>query len=114
MRKETPAGVTAANHGSRYNRWPSNHNSCFNRLPSDASDGFMFVARLFFCRLPLTHQRRFSSIFQLRFNALLVLVPGNLSRTCTEAGWSDVYPAVVVACWSDDIDEPSEVSSNLR
>lgn len=61
------------------------------------------------------HQLRFSSTFQLHFKTFLnikicVLVAGNLSRKCTEAGWSDVYPTVVVACWSDNIDEPSEVS----
>uniref|UniRef100_H3CTH0 Vasoactive intestinal peptide receptor 2 n=1 Tax=Tetraodon nigroviridis TaxID=99883 RepID=H3CTH0_TETNG len=34
---------------------------------------------------------------------------GNLSRTCTEAGWSDVQPDMLVTCWSDDIDETSEL-----
>uniref|UniRef100_UPI0037E715E5 vasoactive intestinal polypeptide receptor 2-like n=1 Tax=Semicossyphus pulcher TaxID=241346 RepID=UPI0037E715E5 len=33
---------------------------------------------------------------------------GYISRNCTESGWSDVYPAITVACWSDDTDEPSE------
>uniref|UniRef100_A0A674ML48 Vasoactive intestinal peptide receptor 2 n=1 Tax=Takifugu rubripes TaxID=31033 RepID=A0A674ML48_TAKRU len=34
---------------------------------------------------------------------------GNLSRTCTEAGWSEVVPAITVACWSDNTDQPSEL-----
>ncbi|KAF3836458.1 hypothetical protein F7725_029016 [Dissostichus mawsoni] len=33
---------------------------------------------------------------------------GNLSRNCTQRGWSDVYPVVSVACWSPRTDEPSE------
>lgn len=44
---------------------------------------------------------------------MCTLVAGNLSRTCTEAGWSDVYPTIVVACWSDNIDVPSEVRAPL-
>ncbi|XP_034718690.1 vasoactive intestinal polypeptide receptor 2-like [Etheostoma cragini] len=36
---------------------------------------------------------------------------GNLSRNCTEKGWSDVYPVITVACWSNSTDEPSKVSS---
>uniref|UniRef100_A0A674PBQ0 Vasoactive intestinal peptide receptor 2 n=1 Tax=Takifugu rubripes TaxID=31033 RepID=A0A674PBQ0_TAKRU len=40
---------------------------------------------------------------------LSVLVAGNLSRTCTEAGWSEVVPAITVACWSDNTDQPSEL-----
>ncbi|XP_038594142.1 vasoactive intestinal polypeptide receptor 2-like [Micropterus salmoides] len=36
---------------------------------------------------------------------------GVLSRNCTENGWSDVYPAITIACWSNNTDEPSEVSS---
>ncbi|KAF1373266.1 hypothetical protein PFLUV_G00258640 [Perca fluviatilis] len=34
---------------------------------------------------------------------------GNLSRNCTETGWSDVYPAITVACWSNNTGEPSEL-----
>ncbi|XP_034006595.1 vasoactive intestinal polypeptide receptor 2-like [Trematomus bernacchii] len=34
---------------------------------------------------------------------------GNLSRNCTQRGWSDVYPVVSVACWSPPTDEPSEL-----
>ncbi|XP_076617617.1 vasoactive intestinal polypeptide receptor 2-like [Chaetodon auriga] len=34
---------------------------------------------------------------------------GNLSRNCTEKGWSVVYPVINVACWSDNTDEPSEL-----
>lgn len=30
---------------------------------------------------------------------------GILSRNCTEDGWSEVYPAIQVACWSDATDE---------
>ncbi|XP_008303975.1 vasoactive intestinal polypeptide receptor 2-like, partial [Stegastes partitus] len=29
---------------------------------------------------------------------------GNLSRNCTESGWSDVYPVITVACYSDITD----------
>lgn len=36
-------------------------------------------------------------------------VAGNLSRKCTEAGWSDVYPAITDACWADNVGKPSEV-----
>ncbi|XP_023284259.1 vasoactive intestinal polypeptide receptor 2-like [Seriola lalandi dorsalis] len=34
---------------------------------------------------------------------------GNLSRNCTESGWSDVYPVITVACWSNDTGEPNEL-----
>ncbi|XP_038588272.1 vasoactive intestinal polypeptide receptor 2-like [Micropterus salmoides] len=34
---------------------------------------------------------------------------GVLSRNCTENGWSDVYPAITIACWSNNTDEPSEL-----
>uniref|UniRef100_A0A8D3AK22 Vasoactive intestinal peptide receptor 2 n=1 Tax=Scophthalmus maximus TaxID=52904 RepID=A0A8D3AK22_SCOMX len=34
---------------------------------------------------------------------------GNLSRNCTEGGWSDVYPVITVACGSSDTDEPGEL-----
>lgn len=34
---------------------------------------------------------------------------GNLSRKCTESGWSDVYPVITVACSSDNTDEPNEL-----
>ncbi|XP_049421973.1 vasoactive intestinal polypeptide receptor 2-like [Epinephelus fuscoguttatus] len=34
---------------------------------------------------------------------------GNLSRNCTEKGWSDVYPAIIIACWSNNTDEPNEL-----
>ncbi|XP_058483754.1 vasoactive intestinal polypeptide receptor 2-like isoform X1 [Solea solea] len=34
---------------------------------------------------------------------------GNLSRNCTESGWSDVYPVITVACGSNNTDEPSEL-----
>lgn len=34
---------------------------------------------------------------------------GNLSRKCTESGWSDVYPIITVACSSDNTNEPSEL-----
>ncbi|XP_034428647.1 vasoactive intestinal polypeptide receptor 2-like [Hippoglossus hippoglossus] len=35
---------------------------------------------------------------------------GNLSRNCTERGWSDVYPIIFVACGSNsDEDDPSEL-----
>ncbi|CDQ92155.1 unnamed protein product, partial [Oncorhynchus mykiss] len=27
---------------------------------------------------------------------------GNISRNCTEAGWSDVYPSLSTVCWSSD------------
>ncbi|CAB1340974.1 unnamed protein product, partial [Coregonus sp. 'balchen'] len=27
---------------------------------------------------------------------------GNISRNCTEAGWSDVYPSISTVCWSSD------------
>uniref|UniRef100_A0A7N6AEY4 Vasoactive intestinal peptide receptor 2 n=1 Tax=Anabas testudineus TaxID=64144 RepID=A0A7N6AEY4_ANATE len=32
---------------------------------------------------------------------------GNLKRNCTDNGWSDVYPVITIACWSNNIDEPS-------
>uniref|UniRef100_A0A665WRZ7 Vasoactive intestinal polypeptide receptor 2-like n=1 Tax=Echeneis naucrates TaxID=173247 RepID=A0A665WRZ7_ECHNA len=34
---------------------------------------------------------------------------GNLSRNCTESGWSDVYPAITVACLSNDTGKPNEL-----
>ncbi|XP_068437461.1 vasoactive intestinal polypeptide receptor 2-like [Clinocottus analis] len=34
---------------------------------------------------------------------------GNLSRKCTQSGWSAVSPDVGVACWSNGTDEPSEL-----
>ncbi|XP_071340646.1 vasoactive intestinal polypeptide receptor 2-like [Trachinotus anak] len=34
---------------------------------------------------------------------------GNLSRNCTERGWSDVYPVITVACWSNDTGEPNDL-----
>ncbi|XP_037312554.2 vasoactive intestinal polypeptide receptor 2-like isoform X2 [Pungitius pungitius] len=34
---------------------------------------------------------------------------GNLSRTCTETGWSDVSPPLSIACWSNNTDEPGEL-----
>ncbi|XP_062235742.1 vasoactive intestinal polypeptide receptor 2-like [Platichthys flesus] len=35
---------------------------------------------------------------------------GNLSRNCTERGWSDVYPLIFLACGStSDEDDPSEL-----
>ncbi|XP_075936679.1 vasoactive intestinal polypeptide receptor 2-like [Anarhichas minor] len=34
---------------------------------------------------------------------------GNLSRNCTERGWSHVYPPIAVACWSNNTDEPNEL-----
>uniref|UniRef100_A0A671WHA2 Vasoactive intestinal peptide receptor 2 n=1 Tax=Sparus aurata TaxID=8175 RepID=A0A671WHA2_SPAAU len=34
---------------------------------------------------------------------------GNLSRNCTENGWSDVQPVVAVACLSNSTDGPSEL-----
>ncbi|XP_078136847.1 vasoactive intestinal polypeptide receptor 2-like isoform X2 [Sander vitreus] len=34
---------------------------------------------------------------------------GNLSRNCTETGWSVVYPVITIACWSNNTDEPSEL-----
>ncbi|XP_034416136.1 vasoactive intestinal polypeptide receptor 2-like isoform X2 [Cyclopterus lumpus] len=34
---------------------------------------------------------------------------GNLSRNCTQGGWSAVYPPVDVACWSNDTGEPNEL-----
>nr|XP_019964839.1 PREDICTED: vasoactive intestinal polypeptide receptor 2-like [Paralichthys olivaceus] len=38
---------------------------------------------------------------------------GNLSRNCTERGWSDVYPVIFTACGSNSTDDPSEVSQVL-
>ncbi|XP_028288283.1 vasoactive intestinal polypeptide receptor 2-like [Parambassis ranga] len=35
---------------------------------------------------------------------------GNLSRNCTEEGWSTVYPGIIVACSSDITDEPKELA----
>lgn len=43
-------------------------------------------------------------------NSTFVCDPGNLSRNCTENGWSDVQPVVAVACLSNSTDGPSEVS----
>ncbi|KAF7654374.1 hypothetical protein LDENG_00070320 [Lucifuga dentata] len=40
---------------------------------------------------------------------LLFGMKGNLSRNCTESGWSAVYPAVDIVCWSDNTDEPSQL-----
>lgn len=34
---------------------------------------------------------------------------GNLSRNCTESGWSSVYPVITDACGSNDTDQPNEV-----
>ncbi|XP_067343041.1 vasoactive intestinal polypeptide receptor 2-like isoform X2 [Channa argus] len=34
---------------------------------------------------------------------------GVLSRNCTETGWSDVYPVITVACYSNNTDEPTEL-----
>ncbi|XP_040921666.1 vasoactive intestinal polypeptide receptor 2-like [Toxotes jaculatrix] len=34
---------------------------------------------------------------------------GNLSRNCTEKGWSDVYPIITIACGSNSTDVPSEL-----
>uniref|UniRef100_A0A667Z8R7 Vasoactive intestinal peptide receptor 2 n=1 Tax=Myripristis murdjan TaxID=586833 RepID=A0A667Z8R7_9TELE len=34
---------------------------------------------------------------------------GNISRNCTEDGWTVVYPSVYVACWSEDSDDSNEV-----
>ncbi|XP_056290282.1 vasoactive intestinal polypeptide receptor 2-like [Pseudoliparis swirei] len=34
---------------------------------------------------------------------------GNLSRNCTQAGWSSVYPPMDEACWSTDPDQPNEL-----
>ncbi|XP_018534751.1 vasoactive intestinal polypeptide receptor 2 isoform X1 [Lates calcarifer] len=34
---------------------------------------------------------------------------GNLSRNCTERGWSDVYPIITIACSSNNTDEPNEL-----
>ncbi|XP_029935783.1 vasoactive intestinal polypeptide receptor 2-like [Myripristis murdjan] len=33
---------------------------------------------------------------------------GNISRNCTEDGWTVVYPSVYVACWSEDSDDSNE------
>lgn len=45
-----------------------------------------------------------------KINSTFVCDPGNLSRNCTENGWSDVQPVVAVACLSNSTDGPSEVS----
>ncbi|XP_051910584.1 vasoactive intestinal polypeptide receptor 2-like [Hippocampus zosterae] len=34
---------------------------------------------------------------------------GNLSRKCTQQGWSDVYPVIAAACSSNDTDQPNEL-----
>ncbi|KAK2859843.1 hypothetical protein Q5P01_004463 [Channa striata] len=34
---------------------------------------------------------------------------GVLSRNCTESGWSDTYPVIAVACYSNNTDEPTEL-----
>ncbi|XP_061522863.1 vasoactive intestinal polypeptide receptor 2-like [Phycodurus eques] len=34
---------------------------------------------------------------------------GNLSRKCTQRGWSDVYPVIAAACSSNDTDQPNEL-----
>ncbi|XP_054621597.1 vasoactive intestinal polypeptide receptor 2-like isoform X1 [Dunckerocampus dactyliophorus] len=34
---------------------------------------------------------------------------GNLSRKCTQGGWSDVYPVIAVACSSNITDQPNEL-----
>ncbi|XP_077410229.1 vasoactive intestinal polypeptide receptor 2-like isoform X2 [Vanacampus margaritifer] len=34
---------------------------------------------------------------------------GNLSRKCTQQGWSDVYPVIATACSSNDTDQPNEL-----
>ncbi|XP_035511040.1 vasoactive intestinal polypeptide receptor 2-like [Morone saxatilis] len=34
---------------------------------------------------------------------------GNLSRNCTEKGWSVVYPAITIVCQSNNTDEPSDL-----
>ncbi|XP_034023663.1 vasoactive intestinal polypeptide receptor 2-like [Thalassophryne amazonica] len=34
---------------------------------------------------------------------------GNLSRNCTEDGWSAVYPSITIACWSNSTGDPKEL-----
>ncbi|XP_061660589.1 vasoactive intestinal polypeptide receptor 2-like isoform X2 [Syngnathoides biaculeatus] len=34
---------------------------------------------------------------------------GNLSRKCTQRGWSDVYPVIAAACSSNDTAQPNEL-----
>ncbi|XP_068566361.1 vasoactive intestinal polypeptide receptor 2-like isoform X2 [Cebidichthys violaceus] len=34
---------------------------------------------------------------------------GDLSRNCTERGWSEVSPPIIVVCWSNNTDEPNEL-----
>ncbi|KAM4606052.1 vasoactive intestinal polypeptide receptor 2-like [Polymixia lowei] len=38
---------------------------------------------------------------------------GNISRNCTEKGWSSVYPSITTACWSDNSDEPNKCFPQL-
>ncbi|XP_054479190.1 vasoactive intestinal polypeptide receptor 2-like [Anoplopoma fimbria] len=34
---------------------------------------------------------------------------GNISRNCTEGGWSEVYPPITIVCWSNITIEPNEL-----
>lgn len=94
MRTGTPAEATAANHS-----WP------FIVCGPSSVQALLVDLPASFCQKRLV-------FLSLRHYWLLksVAVAGNLSRTCTDKGWSDVYPSVVVACWSDKVGEPSEVS----
>ncbi|XP_056155553.1 vasoactive intestinal polypeptide receptor 2-like [Lampris incognitus] len=34
---------------------------------------------------------------------------GNISRNCTEDGWTTVYPSITTACWSNNSEEPNKL-----
>ncbi|CAF98740.1 unnamed protein product, partial [Tetraodon nigroviridis] len=61
------------------------------------------------CPSALQHLFGRNGPYRVLVSENLCALAGNLSRTCTEAGWSDVQPDMLVTCWSDDIDETSEL-----
>lgn len=94
VRKETPAEVTAANHSSpsqSQDLQPQLLFSAVNHLSSDSLMNlclflsFTFLSK--FPHLPLVHQRKFSSVFQLHFKTLLNI--SELNSACLwQVSWA--------------------------